>query len=62
MPPIGESRIEGRKAHAVTVPYSAEEPVRFNKYKGNANRNVAFPNKEMICPMTTKIKSFENNL
>lgn len=30
-PPIGDNRIVGIKAQAVTVPYSADEPVRFNK-------------------------------
>ena len=30
-------------------------------YNGNANLIVAFPNKEIIWPMTTNVKSFENS-
>ena len=61
MPPTGDSRIDGMNAHAITVPYSADDPVRFSKYKGSANLNVALPNREMICPMTTNVKSLEKS-
>jgi transketolase len=40
--------MEGINAHAVTVPYSAEEPVRFSRYSGRANRIAALPNREII--------------
>ena len=61
MPPTGDNIIDGIKAHAITVPYSADDPVRFSRYKGSANLNVAFPNSEMICPITTNVKSFEKS-
>ena len=61
IPPTGDSRMAGIKAHAVTVPYSVDEPVRFNKYNGNANLIAALPNKDIICPIMTNMKSFENN-
>ena len=51
----------GTKAQAVTVPYRADDPVRFNRYRGSANRMVALPNREIIWPMTTNVKSFENS-
>ena len=57
IPPTGDSSRAGRKAHAVTVPYRAEEPVRFNRYSGSANRMVALPNRDIIWPMTTRVKS-----
>jgi hypothetical protein len=61
MPPTGESRIAGMTAHAVTVPKTADDPVSFKRYSGIANRSAALPNKDIICPMTTSIKSLENN-
>ena len=57
MPPTGETRTEGIKAQAVTVPKSAAEPVRFIRYSGSANRIVALPNSEIIWPITTSVKS-----
>ncbi len=61
IPPTGDSSTMGRKAQAVTAPYSAEEPVLFNRYSGSAKRSAALPNREIIWPMTTSVKSFENN-
>ncbi len=61
MPPTGESRIAGMIAHAVTVPKTADDPVSFKRYSGSANRRAALPNREMICPITTNVKSLENN-
>ena len=61
IPPTGDSRMDGIKAQAVTAPYRAEEPVRFRRYKGNANLTVALPKREMIWPMTTRVKSFVNS-
>ena len=31
MPPIGDNRIVGINANAITVPYKADDPVRFNR-------------------------------
>ncbi len=61
IPPTGDKSIAGINAHAVTVPKSAEEPVWFSKYRGIANLIAAFPNNEIICPITTNTKSFLNN-
>ena len=52
-PPTGDNRIAGTKAHAITVPYSTDEPVQFNKYNGNANRMAALPKSEMISDLLT---------
>ena len=61
MPPMGDSKMAGTKAQAVTVPYRADDPVRFSRYRGSANRMVALPNRETIWPITTSVKSLENS-
>ena len=56
-PPIIERMTIGAKEQAVTTPNSVEEPVSRNKYNGRANRKMALPKREMIWPITTRVKS-----
>jgi hypothetical protein len=53
-------RIIGRKEQAFTAPKRGMEPVSRSRYKGRAKWRMALPNREMICPMTTRAKSRVN--
>ena len=56
-PPTIERMTIGAKEQAVTIPNSVEDPVSRNKYSGRANRKMALPKREMIWPITTRVKS-----
>ena len=45
-----------------TTPSTAADPVTSKRCTGRAKRTTALPNNEMICPITTRIKSLENPL
>ena len=45
------------KAAAPTAPSRAGDPVCRSRYRGRAKRRMALPNREMICPITTRVKS-----
>jgi len=51
----------GRKEDAVTIPKRDAEPVSLKRYRGSANLNIALPNIEMICPITTSVKFLLNS-
>jgi hypothetical protein len=57
IPPKGERRMVGITAMAVTVPKTAADPVASRTYRARAKRRIAFPNREMSCPMATRVKS-----
>ncbi len=57
IPPIGTSTIIGIKAQAETNPNRAADFVSFNRYSGSANRKIELPNNDIICPITTIVKS-----
>ena len=59
-PPMGEHSTAGRNAAAPTAPNSPADPVCRSRYSGNAKRKMALPKREMICPMTTRVKSRRN--
>src|SRR5699024_3509833 len=56
-PPTSERMTIGAKEQAVTTPNSVDEPVSLNRYSGKANRKMALPKREMIWPITTRVKS-----
>ena len=59
-PPSGDMISSGRNASADTRPYKAGDWEIFSRWSGRANLTTALPNREMICPMTTSVKSLEN--
>ena len=54
IPPIGDITARGINAHPDTTPKTAADPVTFSRCMGSANRITAFPNSEMIWPITTR--------
>lgn len=44
------------------MPNRDADPVSFNRYRGSANLRMELPNREMICPITTREKSLVNSL
>ena len=55
-PPIGDITSIGIKEKVDTNPYKAAEPVIFNRWSGKTKRRTLLPNREIIWPITTKIK------
>ena len=47
----------GTNAAAEHRPNRLREPVMSSRYSGRTNRSTALPSREMICPITTKVKS-----
>ncbi len=56
-PPRGVSTTMGTNAAAEHRPNRLREPVTSSRYSGRTNRSTALPSREMICPITTKVKS-----
>ncbi len=59
-PPMGEHSTAGINAAAPTAPNRAGDCVCRSRYSGRAKRRMALPNREMTCPMTTRVKSRRN--
>ena len=56
-PPRGERRTVGTMARARMLPNTAAEPVRESTCRDREKRRMALPNREMIWPMTIRVKS-----
>lgn len=57
MPPTIDKTTIGKNEQAVTSPKRVEEPVSFKRYYGRAKRKIALPKRDIICPITTRVKS-----